>query len=116
VNGGCDATGFWCLAEDQKVKEWEMRKGTFEAIGRALADVENIWMGYYQRNILQGDRRLAILRGSAGRDALELEVQNTGEPQAVRLKGDLDLRATMDATVGFRPEKRILPAQPPSEQ
>jgi hypothetical protein len=116
INGGCDATGFWCLAEDQKVKDWEMRKGTFEAIGRALADVENIWMGYYQRNILQGDRRLAILSGRAGKDALELELLNTGSPVERRLKGNLDLEGVIEATIGYHPDRGILPAQPSAER
>jgi len=113
INGGCDATGFWCLAEDQKVKErtrsdwWVMNPGAFEAIGRALADVENIWMGYYQRNVLTGDRRLAILKGSAGRDVLDLEIENAGSTQETRLKGTLDLSGLIDSTIGYQRFSRM---------
>jgi hypothetical protein len=112
IHGGCGATGFWCLAENQKVKDWEMLPGSFEAIGRALADVENIWLGYYQRSILAGDRRLAILKGTFGRDVLELELDNTGVPQEDRLKGELDLSALVGLTPGYRPERGIISVRP----
>ena len=123
IAGGCDATGFWCLAENQKVKDWVMNPGAFEAIGRALADVENIWMGYYQRNVLTGDRRLSILKGSAGRDALDLEIENTGRPKDTDVGAthasplpSLDLSGLMDSTIGYRPERGILPERPAPEK
>ncbi len=112
IAGGCDATGFWCLAENQKVKDWEMLPGSFEAMGRALADVENIWMGHYRRSVLAGDRRLVILKGRVGAEALDLELENTGSPQPSRIKGSLDLSALIERTPGFRPERGVL-SDPP---
>jgi len=95
---------------------WVMQPGVFEAMGRALADVENIWMGYYQRSILAGDRRLAVVSGRAGRDALDLEIANTGKFRGTDVGAQppaaLDLTGVIEATIGYRAERGILPARP----
>jgi len=41
-----------------------------------------------------------------------LELDSSGTPQEVRLRGPLDLSALVALTPGYRPERGILPSRP----
>ncbi len=94
VHAGSVIVGFWVYPPGHSgAGAFRMLEGSYDAIARAFAKVEEEWLRFHRNNILRGDPRFIVLGGKVGSMEAILRIKNLGKKAHRRIEGTIDIDA-----------------------